>query len=138
MGVRHSYPSHHLQSGGASRALYFLAFSPPRESVEQGRMKSTRAAFSCENFLQDLRRVHMLYARLGKTGLLVSKLAFGAMTFGSTEGPMAAVSKVGQKGADEMVGKVLDAGVNFFNTADAYTGGQSEQMLAAALGNRRL
>jgi len=79
----------------------------------------------------------MLYARLGNTGLLVSKLALGAMTFGSAEGPMASVSKVGQKGADEMVGKGLDAGVNFFNTADAYTGGQSEQMLAAALGARR-
>jgi aryl-alcohol dehydrogenase-like predicted oxidoreductase len=79
----------------------------------------------------------MLYSRLGNTGLLVSKLAFGAMTFGSAEGPMAAVAKVGQKGADEMVGKALDAGVNFFNTADAYTGGQSEQMLAAALGARR-
>jgi len=79
----------------------------------------------------------MLYARLGNTGLLVSKLALGAMTFGSAEGPMASVSKVGQKGADEMVGKALDAGVNFFNTADAYTGGQSEQMLAAALGSRR-
>jgi aryl-alcohol dehydrogenase-like predicted oxidoreductase len=79
----------------------------------------------------------MLYARLGNTGLLVSKLAFGAMTFGSNEGPMASVAKVDQKGANEMVGKALDAGVNFFNTADAYTGGQSEQMLAAALGARR-
>jgi aryl-alcohol dehydrogenase-like predicted oxidoreductase len=79
----------------------------------------------------------MLYARLGKTGMIVSKLAFGAMTFGSTTGPMAAVSKVGQKGADEMVAKVLDAGVNFFNTADVYTGGQSEEMLGAALGSRR-
>ena len=59
------------------------------------------------------------------------------MTFGSSEGPMASVSKVGQKGADEMVGKALDRGVNFFNTADTYTGGQSEQMLAAALGDRR-
>ncbi len=79
----------------------------------------------------------MLYARLGNTGLLVSKLALGAMTFGSVEGPMASVAKVGQKGADEIVGKALDAGVNFFNTADAYTGGQSEQMLAMALGARR-
>jgi aryl-alcohol dehydrogenase-like predicted oxidoreductase len=79
----------------------------------------------------------MLYARLGNTGLLVSKLAFGAMTFGSNEGPMASVAKVDQQGANEMVGKALDAGVNFFNTADAYTGGQSEQMLAAALGPRR-
>ena len=36
----------------------------------------------------------MLYARLGNTGLLISKLALGAMTFGAAEGPMAAVSRV--------------------------------------------
>jgi len=79
----------------------------------------------------------MLYARLGNTGLLISKLAFGAMTFGSTKGPMASVAKVNEKGADELVGQALDAGVNFFNTADVYSGGQSEQILAAALRARR-
>jgi aryl-alcohol dehydrogenase-like predicted oxidoreductase len=79
----------------------------------------------------------MRYARLGDTGLLVSKLAFGAMTFGSGKGPMAAVSKVDQPGANELVGRSIDAGVNFFNTADAYTGGQSEEMLGKALGARR-
>jgi len=72
----------------------------------------------------------MLYARLGNTGLLISKLAFGAMTFGSTKGPMASVAKVNEKGADELVGQALDAGVNFFNTADVYSGGQSEQILS--------
>jgi aryl-alcohol dehydrogenase-like predicted oxidoreductase len=79
----------------------------------------------------------MQYSRLGNTGLLVSRLAFGAMTFGSAEGPMAAVSKLGQQSADTLVGASLDAGVNFFNTADAYAGGQSETMLAKALGARR-
>jgi aryl-alcohol dehydrogenase-like predicted oxidoreductase len=79
----------------------------------------------------------MQYTRLGNSGLIVSRLAFGAMTFGSGRGPMAAVSKVDQKLANEMVAKSIDAGINFFNTADAYTGGESERMLAAALGNRR-
>ncbi len=79
----------------------------------------------------------MLYSRLGNTGLLVSKLAFGAMTFGAAEGPMAAIAKVDQQGANQLVAKALDAGVNFFNTADAYSGGQSEQMLCEALGARR-
>lgn len=79
----------------------------------------------------------MNFARLGNTGLLVSKLAFGAMTFGSAEGPMAAVAKLDQSSADKLVGAALDAGVNFFNTADAYAGGQSEAMLATALGTKR-
>src|SRR5438552_10259919 len=80
----------------------------------------------------------MQYNRLGDTGLIVSRLAFGAMTFGSAEGTVfAAISKVDQKLATELVAKALDAGINHFNTADVYTGGQSEQMLAKALGNRR-
>jgi len=79
----------------------------------------------------------MHYARLGDTGLLVSKLAFGAMTFGAGEGPMAAIAKLNQAGADRLVAASLDSGINFFNTADAYTGGQSEIMLAKALGGRR-
>jgi aryl-alcohol dehydrogenase-like predicted oxidoreductase len=79
----------------------------------------------------------MQYNRLGDTGLVVSRLAFGAMTFGSQEGAFAAVYKVDQAGADALVGRALDAGVNFFNTADAYAGGQSEEMLGRALGARR-
>jgi len=80
----------------------------------------------------------MQYTRLGNSGLIVSRLAFGAMTFGSAEGtPFAAISKVDQKLATELVAKTLDAGINHFNTADVYTAGQSEQMLAKALGNRR-
>ncbi|MGH9646408.1 MAG: aldo/keto reductase, partial [Bryobacteraceae bacterium] len=79
----------------------------------------------------------MQYSRLGDTGLIVSRLAFGAMTFGTGKGPFAAVSKVGAELADQIIGKTLDAGINFFNTADGYTGGQSEEMLGKALGARR-
>ena len=64
-------------------------------------------------------------------------MAFGAMTFGTGKGPFAAVSKVGPELADQIIGKTLDAGINFFNTADGYTGGQSEEMLGKALGARR-
>jgi aryl-alcohol dehydrogenase-like predicted oxidoreductase len=74
---------------------------------------------------------------MGDTGLIVSRLAFGAMTFGSSGGIFAAVSKVGETLADELVNKALDAGVNFFNSADVYTEGQSEQMLGKALGSKR-
>jgi aryl-alcohol dehydrogenase-like predicted oxidoreductase len=79
----------------------------------------------------------MHYSRLGNTGLLVSKLAFGAMTFGSAEGVMAAIAKLDQPLANRLVTSALDDGVNFFNTADAYTAGQSETMLGKALGTRR-
>jgi aryl-alcohol dehydrogenase-like predicted oxidoreductase len=80
----------------------------------------------------------MQYTRLGNSGLIVSRLAFGAMTFGSAEGTVfAGISKVDQKLATELVAKALDTGINHFNTADVYTGGQSEQILAKALGSHR-
>ena len=79
----------------------------------------------------------MQYSRLGNSGLIVSRLAFGAMTFGKGQGPFAEVSKVDAELADRMIGRALDAGVNHFNTANGYTGGQSEQMLAKALGAKR-
>jgi aryl-alcohol dehydrogenase-like predicted oxidoreductase len=77
------------------------------------------------------------YNNLGTTGLLVSRLAFGVMTFGKTKGMFAGISKVEQPLANKLVGKVLDAGVNYFNTADGYTEGQSEVMLGKALGTKR-
>ena len=81
----------------------------------------------------------MQYARLGDTGLVVSRLSFGAMTFGEPAGggATAAIYKVDQPTADAMVGRAIDAGVNFFDTADAYADGQSEIMLGKALGRRR-
>jgi len=60
------------------------------------------------------------------------------MTFGSAKGTVfEGISKVDQPLANELVAKALDAGINHFNTADVYTGGQSEEFLARALGNRR-
>jgi aryl-alcohol dehydrogenase-like predicted oxidoreductase len=80
----------------------------------------------------------MQYTRLGNTGLVLSRLAFGAMTFGSAKGTIfEAISRVDQQLANQLVGKALDAGINHFNTADVYTGGQSEEFLAKALGARR-
>lgn len=77
----------------------------------------------------------MLYTRFGNTGLIVSRLAFGAMTFGT--GNVPAVYKVDEKGAADLVDRALDAGVNFFDTADFYANGQSEIMLGKILGPRR-
>lgn len=74
------------------------------------------------------------YRRLGDSGMLVSELSLGAMTFG--EG-MGSITKVDQGGADAMVGAALEAGVNLFDTANVYAGGQSEQMLGKALAAHR-
>lgn len=80
----------------------------------------------------------MQYSRLGDTGLIVSRLAFGTMTFGSAPNtPFAAVHKVDQAAANDLVARALDAGINFFNTADVYASGDAERMLGRALGARR-
>ncbi|MBI4347398.1 MAG: aldo/keto reductase [Elusimicrobia bacterium] len=79
----------------------------------------------------------MKYARLGNTGLVVSRLSFGSMTFGSGEGPMGHVWKTGPKEADQLVGRCIDAGINLFDSADMYASGESETMLGKALGTRR-
>ena len=65
---------------------------------------------------------------LSSTGLKVSRLCFGTMTFGGQTDEPAAV---------QMVERCLDEGINFFDTANAYTGGQSEILLGRALKGRR-
>jgi aryl-alcohol dehydrogenase-like predicted oxidoreductase len=79
----------------------------------------------------------MQYTTLGKTGLVVSRLSFGAMTFTAGNKSFAAVYKTEASDANAMVGKALDEGINFFDTADAYAGGESETMLGRALKGRR-
>jgi aryl-alcohol dehydrogenase-like predicted oxidoreductase len=77
----------------------------------------------------------MEYTTLGNTGLLVSKLCFGTMTFGDGRGLFKALSTVGQAGADELVKTSIDGGINFFDTADNYTEGESEKILGQSLKN---
>lgn len=79
----------------------------------------------------------MRYAMLGQTGLLVSRLAFGAMTFTAGNKDVGAIYKVGADLADTLVGRALDRGVTFFDTADGYAGGESETLLGRALQARR-
>jgi aryl-alcohol dehydrogenase-like predicted oxidoreductase len=80
----------------------------------------------------------MQYNPLGNTGLYVSRLCLGAMTFGEG-GHMwtQLIGATGQALADRMVGQALDAGINFFDTANIYMDGESESMLGKALGARR-
>ena len=77
----------------------------------------------------------MEYKTLGNTGLLVSTLCLGTMTFGGGEGFWKVVGTVEQTGADELIKSSLEAGVNFFDTADVYSEGESERMLGQSLKN---
>jgi aryl-alcohol dehydrogenase-like predicted oxidoreductase len=79
----------------------------------------------------------MLYTTLGNTGLVVSRLAFGAMTFTAGNKEFSSIYKVNAGLADELVGRALDVGVNFFDTADGYAGGESEVLLGGSLKSRR-
>ena len=77
----------------------------------------------------------MRYHTLGGTGLLVSELCLGAMTFGGTDGIWAQVGKLEQSAADTIVARSLDAGINFIDTADIYAGGRSEEITGKAILN---
>ena len=76
----------------------------------------------------------MEYKTLGNSGLLVSTLCFGTMTFHGA-GMFKAVGQVDQAGADELIKASLEAGINFIDTADIYSAGESEKMLGQSLKN---
>jgi len=77
----------------------------------------------------------MKYNLLGNTGLKVSELCLGTMTFGTTGGRFGAISGVDQAGADALTKRSLDAGINFIDTANVYSEGHSEEMTGQALRN---
>lgn len=79
----------------------------------------------------------MSYTKLGNSGLIVSRMCFGTMTFNLGSDWIPGVASVGQQDANKMVRHALDAGVNFFDTADGYSSGESETILGKALGKRR-
>ncbi|RYG68671.1 aldo/keto reductase [bacterium] len=76
----------------------------------------------------------MRYNILGATGLFVSELCFGTMTFGAS-GAYSHMGNVGQNEADALLGRALEAGINFIDTADTYSGGDSERVTGQALKN---
>jgi aryl-alcohol dehydrogenase-like predicted oxidoreductase len=73
---------------------------------------------------------------LGGSGLQVSALTMGTMTFGGA-GRHQAMGQVQVEEATAMVDACLEAGINFFDTADVYSEGRSEEVLGKALGKRR-
>ena len=79
----------------------------------------------------------MKYKQLGRTGLYVSEIALGTMTFGGNAdaGFWKAIGELQQGEVDAIVGRALAAGVNFFDTADVYSFGASERLLGQAFRN---
>ena len=75
---------------------------------------------------------------LGRTGLFVSELCLGTMTFGGSAGLWAQIGQLQQTDAERLVGQALDAGINFIDTADIYAAGVSEQITGQALKNLKV
>jgi aryl-alcohol dehydrogenase-like predicted oxidoreductase len=75
----------------------------------------------------------MQYNFLGNTGLLVSELCFGTMTFGGKGGIWESVGRVQQEEANALVKTAVDAGINFIDTANVYSYGESERLLGQAI-----
>ncbi len=80
-------------------------------------------------------QAEMQYKTLGNTGLLVSRLCMGTMTFHGGSARFKVMGQVDQQGVDEMVSTCLKSGINFFDTADVYSEGESEKALGASFKN---
>ncbi|MGC8949023.1 MAG: aldo/keto reductase [Thermoprotei archaeon] len=74
----------------------------------------------------------MEYVKLGKSGLKVSRICLGAMSFGNTAPWM-----IEKEDAIKVINKAWDLGINFFDTANVYSRGRSEEILGEALKGRR-
>ncbi len=75
----------------------------------------------------------MRYNRLGNSGLIVSELCLGAMTFGTKPGRFGTIGGLDQEASTALVKQAFDAGVNFIDTANVYTVGQSEEFVGGAI-----
>jgi aryl-alcohol dehydrogenase-like predicted oxidoreductase len=75
----------------------------------------------------------MKYRMLGRTGLFVSEICLGTMTFGGRGGFWPLIGQLDQAAAAALLRTAIDAGVNFFDTADVYSEGDAERILGGAL-----
>ena len=80
----------------------------------------------------------MRYNRLGKTGLFVSELCLGTMTFGGGEGIWGKIGNLQQHESELLIARSLEAGINFIDTADVYASGVSETITGQALKNLKV
>jgi aryl-alcohol dehydrogenase-like predicted oxidoreductase len=75
----------------------------------------------------------MEYVKLGNTGLDVSPICLGCMSFGTAEGWVHNPWALDEEGSRSIIKRALDLGINFFDTANAYAYGKSEEILGRAL-----
>jgi len=80
----------------------------------------------------------MQYRKFGRTGLLVSELCLGTMTFGGGSGIWTHIGDLQQSEAEGLIGRAIDAGINFIDTADVYSEGLSEIITGQALKNLKI
>ena len=80
----------------------------------------------------------MQYKQFGRTGLFVSQLCLGTMTFGGAGDLWGKIGRLQQDEAERLIGRSLDAGINFIDTADVYSEGQSETITGKALKNLKV
>ncbi len=78
----------------------------------------------------------MEYRQLGRSGLRISTLTLGTMTFGG-KGGFGSVGSTDLDGAKRQIGMALDAGVNLIDTADVYSAGESEEIVGRAIKGKR-
>lgn len=77
----------------------------------------------------------MRYNVLGNSGLFVSEMCLGTMVFGPSTGRYAGAGDVQQDEVDRIVRRAFDAGINFVDTANVYSGGHSEEIIGRSLKN---
>ena len=76
---------------------------------------------------------------LGRTGLFVSELCLGTMTFGGDDaGIWGKIGRLQQDESERIIGAAVDAGINLIDTADVYAGGRSEEITGQAIRNLKL
>ncbi len=80
----------------------------------------------------------MRYVKFGSTGLFVSELCLGTMTFGGEGAMWGQIGKLQQAEAETLIGRAIDGGINFIDTADVYSEGLSETITGAALKNLKV
>src|SRR5262245_29707086 len=94
-----------------------------------------RQVFSPKQWKSDVGEISMEYRQLGASGLMVPVLSFGTGTFaGESERSW---GNTQAEEATRLVDIALDAGLNFFDTADVYSAGRSETVLGTAIKGRR-
>ena len=80
----------------------------------------------------------MRHNKLGQTGLFVSELCLGTMTFGGGGEPWSRMGGLDLAESERLVGRAIDAGINFIDTADVYSDGLSEEIVGGALRNLKV